>query len=361
VPLRSILSSVNKKLLSIVCVGGMLAAQAPKDAPKQDKADFSVTRKVVLVPVSVTEKNGDFVNGLTPYDFELYDNNKPQVINEDITSHPISLVLAVQANSSVEHFLPKIDKLGNMLQAQLLGDSGEVAVLAFDHRIKRVLPLTADLDKLAPALKTIKPGSSSSVVNDAMMEAINILRVQDPKRRRVIIVIAQNKNGGSEINTREVMSAADFAQVSIYAIDISKIISELTATPQPSRPSPIPPEAMPITAGVIGTPTTVSQTDLGNWVPLLKDIFDAGKGIFVPNPLTVYSRYTGGHAYSFMTQKDLEQAVNRISGILHSEYMLTYSPSNLSEPGFHQIVVRVKHRDLRIATRDGYYSGGGSK
>jgi VWFA-related protein len=362
-PRRSILYSVSQKLLSLVCVAGLVVAQAPpkQDDPKQGKSDFFISTHNVLVPVSVTERNGEPVNGLTPYDFELFDNNKPQVITEDITSHPMSLVLVIQANSSVEHFLPKIDRLGNMVQAQLLGESGEVAVLAFDHRIQTILPLTADLDKLSPALKKIKPGSSSSVVNDAVMSAINILRIQDEKRRRVIIVVAQNKNGGSEIHTREVMTAADFAQVTIYPIDISKVISDLTATPQYNRPNAIPPEAMPITAGVIGTPTTVSQNDMGNWIPAITEIFDLAKNVFVPNPLSVYARYTGGHSYSFMTQKDLEHAISAISQTLHSEYMLTYRPTNIADPGFHQIVVKVKHRDLKITTRDGYYWAGEKK
>jgi VWFA-related protein len=341
----------------------MAQAPPPQDPskPEDSKAIFTGGTHYVLVPVSVTERNGDAVNGLTPYDFELYDNNKPQAITEDISAHPISLVLVIQANSSVAHFLPKIDRLGNMVQSSLLGDSGEVAVLAFDHRIQTILPLTADLDRLSPALKKITPGSSTSVVNDAVMSAINILRVQDPKRHRIIIVIAQNKNGGSEIHTREVMSAADFAQVTIYPIDISKIISDLTATPQYNRPSPIPPEARPITAGVIQTPTTDSQNDMGNWVPAFKEIFDLAKNVFVPNPLTVFARYTGGHSYSFMTQKDLEHAISQISSTLHSEYMLTYRPTNIDEAGFHQIVVRVKHRDLKVVTRDGYYWAGEKK
>jgi hypothetical protein len=38
--------------------------------------------------------------------------------------------------------------------------------------------------------------------------------------------------------------------------------------------------------------------------------------------------------------------------------MLTYSHKNQDEAGFHQIVVRVKHRDLKIVTRDGYYVAG---
>lgn len=359
-PRNSIFNGVSRKLLSLVCLAGLVAAQDPPKQEPLQPADkpFTISTHVVLVPVSVTEKNGDPVNGLTPYDFELFDNNRPQIITEDITAHPISLVLVIQANSSVEHFLPKIDRLGNMVQAQLLGDTGEVAVLAFDHRIQTLLPMTADLDKLSPALKKIHAGGMQSVVNDAVMSGINLLRTQDPKRHRIIIVIAQNKNGGSEMNTREVMQAADFAQVTIYPIDISKIISDLTATPQYNRPNPIPPEARAPVQGNMQTPTTDSQNDMGNWVPAFQQIFDLAKNVFIPNPLTVYARYTGGHSYNFMTQKDLEHAISRISETLHSEYMLTYRPTNAAQAGFHQIVVRVKHRDLKITTRDGYYWAG---
>ncbi len=360
-PSQSILSSVIQKLLALVCVAGMVTAQEPpKQVPSKndEKSTFFVGTHLVLVPVSVTDRSGNFVNGLTPYHFELFDNRKPQKITEDVTSHPLSLVLVIQANSSVEHFLPQIQRLGNLVEAQILGESGEAAVLAFDHRVQPLLPFTSEPDKLGPALKKIKPGSSTAVVNDAVMQAINMLKGRPETRRRVVIVVAQNKNNGSEISTREVMSAADFAQVTIYPIDISKVISELTATPQPNRPSAIPPEGRPIEHGNIQTFTTDSQTNVGNWVPLLKDIFDVAKNVFVPNPLTVYARYSGGHQYAFDNQRDLEKAVSSIGATLHSEYMLTYQPTNMDEAGFHQIVVQVKHRDLKITTRDGYYLAG---
>lgn len=354
-PRRSIIYVVSRRLLSLVCVAGMLAAQ---NAPQKDTPTFTATTKIVLVPVSVTDRSGETVNGLTPYDFELFDNGKPQKITEDVTSHPISLVIVIQANSSVEHFLPNIQKLGSLVEGQLLGESGEVAVLMFDHRIQTLLPFTSEPDKLSLALKKVKPGSSTAVVNDAVMQAINMLKTREKTRHRVVMVIAQNKNNGSTISTREVMSEADFAQVVIYPIDISKVISELTATPQPNRPNAIPPEARPITRGIIETSTTDSQTNMGNWVPLLKDVFDVAKNIFVPNPLTVYAKYTGGHQYAFDNQKDLERAVASIGQTLHSEYMLTYTPNNMEEGGFHQIIVHVKHRDLKITTRDGYYIAG---
>jgi VWFA-related protein len=360
VPSHSIQLNVIQKLLALVCVAGMVTAQEPpkQEPPKSDEKPFSISTHIVLVPVTVTDRSDNFVNGLTPYDFELFDNGKPQRITEDVTSHPISLVLVIQANSSVAHFLPQIQRLGNLVEAQILGESGEAAVLAFDHRVQPLLPFTSEPDKLGPALKKIKPGSSTAVVNDAVMQAITMLKGRPENRHRVVMVVAQNKNNGSEITTREVMSAADFAQVTVYSIDISKVISELTATPQPNRPNAIPPEARPITAGVIQTSTTDSQTNVGNWVPLLKDIFDVAKSVFVPNPLTVYARYSGGHQYAFDNQRDLEKAVSSIGATLHSEYMLTYQPTNIDEAGFHQIVVRVKHRDLKITTRDGYYVAG---
>lgn len=353
-----ILFNVSQRLLFLLCLAGMLTAQDAAKEPGQDKAIFKIVTRIVVVPVSVTNRQGEFVNGLTPYDFELTDNGKVQKITEDITSHPISLVIVIQANSQVEKFIPQIRRVGNLVEAQLLGESGEVAVIAFDHRFPILLPFTSDPDKLSLALSKIKPGSSTAAVNDAVVRGINMLKDRPSIRRRVVMVIAENQNRGSEISTREVLTEADFANVTIYPIDISKIISQLTATPQPNRPNAIPPEARPITAGVIQTSTTDSQNDMGNWVPLVKDIFDVAKNVFVPNPLTVYARYTGGQQYSFVTQKDLEKAVDKIGAMLHSEYMLSYTPNNPEEGGFHKITVRVKHADLGITARDGYYSAG---
>ena len=74
----------------------------------------------------------------------MLDNGKPQKITEDIAIHPISMVIAVQANLEVEKMLPAIQKLGSAIQAQVLGDDGEAAVLQFDHRIQTLTDFTSD-------------------------------------------------------------------------------------------------------------------------------------------------------------------------------------------------------------------------
>jgi VWFA-related protein len=354
-------SSIQFSMRTVLCLGmaGLLAAQQAPVAPSP-KGDDTIreTFKFVLVPVTVTDRDGNFVPGLMPDEFRLLDNGKPQRITEDVASHPMSLVVAIQANAEVEKILPQIQKLGSLLQAQVLGDEGEVAVLAFDNRIQTLTDFTSDPDKISMALKKLKAGSWTSALNDATLEAITMLRKRPATRRRAILLISESRDKGSQIKAREVLTQADFANVAIYSVDISKTMASLTATPPPPRPDLTPPGGKHLPAGQVNTPTTDSQMAVGNWAPLVKDLFDAAKGVFVANPLDIYTRYTGGRQYSFIKQGTLDRAVSDIGAELHSQYLLTYSPNNQDEGGFHAITVQVLRPDLKIRTRDGYYLAG---
>ncbi len=123
----------------LLCVLTLLAQD---DLPK--RSDIVTTVKVVIAPTTVTDRDGNFVNGLTVNDFVLYDNDKLQRIQQDVTYEPISMVIAVQANAQVEGVLPKIQKIGAELDALVLGDQGEAAVLAFDHRIRTLQDFTTE-------------------------------------------------------------------------------------------------------------------------------------------------------------------------------------------------------------------------
>jgi len=107
------------------------------------------------------------------------------------------------------------------------------------------------------------------------------------------------------------------------------------------------------------TPTLDNQlNNNGDWSPIFKDIFIAAKGIFVSNPLEVYSRFTGGREFPFYTQKGLEQAVSDIGQELHNQYILTYNPNDKSQAGYHTIKVVVNKPELKVFTREGYWLAG---
>jgi VWFA-related protein len=307
--------------------------------------------------VTVLDKNSQFVPGLTPYDFRLFDNGKLQKITEDIGTHPISMVVAIQANADVEKILPSIQKIPSIFESLVLGEDGEIAVLCFDHRVQTLTPFTNDAAQIDLAFKKLHAGSYTSALNDATMQSINLLKSRPKNRRRILVLISENRDKGSTIKSRVVMTEADFANVYIYSIDVSHLLTSLTGKAQPNRPSQysLPPGATPLPLGQVNTPTTESQMNMGNWVPALKDIFDAAKGIFVPDPLDVYTKYTGGREFSFKSQKTLEHDVAQLGDELHSQYLLTYNPSNQEEGGFHHIVVEVMKPGLTVRTRDGYW------
>jgi VWFA-related protein len=344
-----------QKFLAVLAVAGLLAAQ---DLPVTSDSTIKVTFKFVVVPVTVTDRNGDTVNGLTPMDFRLFDNGKLQRITEDVATHPVSLVVVVQANGEMEKLLPMVNKIGNVINQHVTGETGEVAVIGFDHRIQKLTGFTSDPDQVVAAFKKLKTGSWTATLNDAVMEGVNMLKSRPPERRRVILIISENRDKGSGIHPREVLSAIEFANIGVYSVDISKWEAKMSSKAEAPRPSAIPPEGRPIQNGVIQTQTTDSQTNTGNWTPIFTEIFKAGKGVFVPSPLKVYTEYTGGREYSFLDQRGLDKAVAAIGGELHSQYMLLYRPNNEDDAGFHHIIVEVQKAGLNVRARDGYYQAG---
>ncbi|HEY7336638.1 MAG TPA: VWA domain-containing protein [Bryobacteraceae bacterium] len=331
-------------------------ASAPAASEDDDLPKFVQSVKEVMAPVTVTDRDGKVVNGLTALNFRLLDNGKPQAISVDTLAHPISLVVAVQANSTVEAILPQIRKIGSVFDDLVIGANGELAVLAFDHRIQTMTPFTSDPDKIHDAFKRIRTGSSASHLNEATTQALNMLRSRPPDRRRILVLISESRDVGSHYRVRDVLTEAEFADIVIYPIDISHLLTSLTAKQLPNRQALIPPGGVPLPAGVLNTPTLeLQQNQNGNWVPLFKEMFIAAKAIFVPNPLEVYSKFTGGREYSFMSQRGLESAVSDIGEELHSQYLLTYSPNDQDDAGFHEIEVQIDKPDLKVRTRNGYW------
>jgi VWFA-related protein len=340
---------------------------APSPGPDQEQAsDYRVTVHVqnVLAPVLVYDRDGNFVNGLAPDQFHLMDNGKEQNIHVDVAYQPISLVIMVQANSAVEKMLPAINKIGNEIQPIILGDQGEAAVLAFDHRIRTMQEFTSNADKITQAVRKIQPGSDSVHLIDAAEQAIRMLRTRPTNRRRIILSIGETRDIGSEARGRETLNTMVLSNIVFYSVDMSRIIEKLTA-PQPTpRPDPMPPAMYNVGSNEPATPNTVRQTSAGaeatgnaaEFMPLLIEIYRDAKAIFKRNPVEVFTAGTGGSQFSYYRRNGLEEAIQRIGEQLHSEYLISYNPNNKLDNGFHQISVYVNSPlARRIQVRPGYW------
>lgn len=339
-----------------------VAPGTPAPKPVEPLAEGPIIRttvNVVLVPTTVTDNKGSVINGLRPQDFELYDNEKRQEINRDVTFLPLSMVICIQRSANIEAILPKINKMGNVIHDLLVGQDGEVAIVSFDHRIETVQDFTNDTELINAAVSKLRPGGQNSRLNDSIQHAVRMLRARRD-RRKVILLISETLDRSSEANVKEVATDLQIHNVDVFTLNMSRLISRLTEKPQVPRPDPLPPGARPRPGIAAGDPTTQAQM-MGtfgfgaDFVPAIVEIFRATKAIFVKNPAEVYTQFTGGREYSFMTQADLEQAIAKIGSEIRSQYILSYTPNNKIEGGFHSIKVVVNRPNLKVRTRPGYW------
>jgi VWFA-related protein len=328
---------------------GLALSALPQAAPENP---YTIRQEVVniVVPVTVRRSDGTPVGGIRPQQFRLFDNNRLQDIRVDADYLPVSVVMVVQANSRAEGAIERVKKTPALVQSLIIGEQGEAAVLAFDHRMQVKTDFTTDYNKIKAAVDDIKVGSSTAALNDAVMTAINMLRRRDKNRRRVILLIAETRDGGSEQNTRNVVQAAEMNNIQVYAVNISQVMKQLTSRAQPPRPDPIPPESRGLYPGTVNTPTTVAQITGGQ----------GGSAQFVPL-LEELVRATGGREFSFATLRGLEEALAGLGEELHSQYILSYTPSEETreEGGYHQIQIVVDgYNQSWVKHRPGYYWGG---
>jgi VWFA-related protein len=349
-----------------------LLAQSPPTPPPEnskppDLADTQpdtlidrATVSVVQAPVTVTDRDGALVSGLQPNEFRLFDNGKEQNIRVDIAFQPISLVIAIQCSNRTDAVLTQIKKAGRLFGPQVIGEEGEAAVIAFDHRIREMQSFTNDPDKITAAIKKINAGSSSARMIDAVDKAVYMLRSRPVTHRRIVLLVSENRDQASEGRVRETLLDAQLSNITVYSVNISRMVTALTAGQDPARPDPLPATVYsPMIPHGDATPTSVGQmTQVNNrveFVPAFKEIYKDVKGIFVANPTEVFTHETGGAQFSFLKERGLEDAIQRISDDIHSQYILSYNPDNKSEGGYHEIAVRVDRKDLKTRTRPGYY------
>jgi VWFA-related protein len=308
----------------------------------QEEAVIRSTVINVQVPVTVLDKKGNYVPGLTAEDFRLFDAGLPETVEVDEAARPISMVVAVQASSSTRDTLDTIRKASALLLPLVTGEMGEVSVLAFDHRVEVLSPFTSDAVELGKAFNKLKPGSAQHHLDDAAMEAIRLLRTRGSERQKIVLLISESFDQGSAVTPTDVFTFAALDDVLIYGVRMKQ-----TKVPPAPAKNPVPPEArLSKGMGEIATGTSDARV-----VSVDGAVF---KGLVAANNLAAYVQFTGAREQDFSNQKSLEAAIATVGKEIHSQYLLTFAPK-APERGYHEITVQVTQPDLKVRARRGYW------
>jgi VWFA-related protein len=367
--------------IALTSVSSPVFAQTPDgpmvprpDVPIQQaprRSETTIKSKVVLVnaPVTVRDSKDQIVTSLEATDFRLTDHGIPQTISHfDVGTDPLSLVVLVETSSRVAPLLPAVQKSGILITETILGADGEAALIGFNDSIDKLLPFTHNADSIQSAVARIQSSTSGSRLYDAMGVAVEMLTgppeptATTPGRRRILLVVSEATDVGSQAKLGEVLRKAQLANVTIYSVGLSTTRALLQQEPKKNHIDIAPPGTYPLPP-IPGKPPIPEEEDprLNNTVDLMALAVWAVSHIadkVSAHALELAAVATGGAHFATFKDRTIEKALDEIGGELHTQYTLGYSPAGTTEDGYHEIkvsLVDAKYKNLKLRSRPGYY------
>jgi VWFA-related protein len=340
--------------------------QAVQKAPPDVQGKLKVRVALVNMPVTVRNARGEMVHNLEAEDFRITDNGAEQKISHfDLGGDPVSVVILIETSSRIEPILPEIHKTGILFTQTVMGPYGEGAVVGFNDAVDKLQDFTTNADSIENTVSQLQTGSSGSMLYDAMAVGVEMLSdrpqptPENPGRRRVLLVMSEAVDMGSEAKLGEVLRKAQLANVTIYTVGLSTTRAQLHGTPRDTKPRPITPpgiSSVPPPPGTIQTPTTEENRNSGaDLLALAIWAVQHIEGAVKDRPLEVATTATGGAYLSTYKDRSIEKAIDEIGGELHAQYTVSYVPTGGNDFGYHEIKVQVDRKDLKVRARPGYY------
>ncbi len=320
-------------------------------------AQFKSTVPLVVAPTTVTDSKGEYVDGLTPDDLILYDNNVPQKIQMDWMAYPIDLVVAVQTSSNSGAVIDKLGGTGILFTQLLAADAGETAVISFSDDVQLHQDFTHDPDLVIHALRMLRKEGGQAHMLDAMRQALAMLEQRPKGRRRIILMIAEKRDRASQAKLTDVMAQVERMNAAVYWLTYSPLLQPFTVRPKTAEDLKPEDERIKVRkCDLCPEPDdTPVPPDLGPGDPM----YAIGELVRLHKPdlADLFTKVTGGRTLNFLKKNALEDAIQLVGEEVHRQYILSFEPKG-GEPGrFHAIRVTVKGRpELEAKTREGYWA-----
>src|SRR5216117_2266144 len=160
-----------KSLVPIVmaCAGVSLVGQQPEQKPSRvEPSDTRIILEVNRVNMlfTVTDKKGKFITDLTKDDFQVVENKRPQTIQEFTAESDLPLRIAIlidTSNSIRDRFRFEQQAAVDFITSVIRPRQDKAMVVSFDSSAELVSDLVDDPEKLAAAVRSLRPGGGTAL------------------------------------------------------------------------------------------------------------------------------------------------------------------------------------------------------
>ena len=285
--MRARVASLAAVLLVAAAMSGR--AQAPT---------FSARVDSVRIDVLVTTGNRP-IAGLTREDFEVLDNNVPQVVDFAMFEHmPLNAILVLDLSGSVSG-----ERLGQLrtatrLVVDRLTPTDKAAVITFSQFVNVTAELTGNLADVRSALDSPRIGWNTALV-DAAFGAL-MLGAADTARP-LILIFSDGLDTASWLTPAAVLDSAKRSEAVVCAV-------------------------------------STGRTGRRSFLDALAD-------------------QTGGEVVNLESTRNLAATFVHILDEFRQRYLISYTPRGVSRTGWHDVRIRVKDRMATVKARPGYLVG----
>lgn len=345
-------------VLAVVALALTGSAQN-QDAPAPARRNqIRVVTTEVTVPVTVTDNTGDFVLDLQQNDFQISDDGAPQKIDTwELGGDPLAVALLIETSSRLHAMILVIHSMGSIFTGTVMALNGEAAVLTYDSNVEVPQPFTTDHDAVEKAIASTKFEAPEMSLYDGMHKAVQLLAARPTTRRRILLIVGGSQDDNSKATLSEVVRQAERANVSIYVVGPSSSAADLRGVNKGIAPLKLPHVPAITDAGscVQYSPGGVTVPCV-DFVPPALWLLERGTNEVKHHQLEIAAAATGGIGYRAFRDSTLLEALDRIGGELHAQYVLTYRPNAPRSIGFHRIKVTVSRPGVFMRARPGYYA-----
>ncbi|HEV2707963.1 MAG TPA: VWA domain-containing protein [Pyrinomonadaceae bacterium] len=287
-----------------LCVYTVTATRAQQPQQDEDDEVVRVESDLVVLNVTVTDKQGQFVGKLPRSEFKVFEDGREQPINTFLLEEtPFAAAILIDTSGSMDGRMT-LARAAAIRFLDGLREDDVAAVYNFDSKVEQVQDFSHGRD-LPPTTYGLK-ARGMTALNDAVARAAADLSKR-PEKRRAIVVISDGADTHSRISQDKALDHALAAGATIYAVDMAG-----NETPVASR--------------------VASASALKNFAA-------KSGGRYVPTP--------GGQA--------LSDAFEAIVAELSNQYTIGYRPTNRARDGrWRSIELKLARTELEARTRKGY-------
>src|SRR6202034_1081848 len=199
-----------------------LSAQSERPGATAPPALIAKTELVVL-PVSITDPNGNFVSGLSSQNFRVYENGRLQKITAfQDGDTPVTVGLIVDHSRSMGPKLTEVAEAVSVL-ARSSNPQDEMFVVDFNDEVSVELldgkPFTDNADELAEAVSSVRARGRTALY-DAVAEGLLHLQL-GRWDKKALIIVSDGGDNASQQKYSHILALAQQSQVVIYSLGLA--------------------------------------------------------------------------------------------------------------------------------------------